>query len=139
MKLAIPIGRWLAPALLASVALGSGVPVRSAADDGDGAARSQAKVLTVCALPASMPRSDRAADGTPRGIDVAVAQAVGRLLGRAVEFHWCASADCAWHCLPEGRCDVVIGQPQGSGPARDRLERSLCGRPVWTGGPARCA
>ena len=75
MNLAISIGRWLAPALLASFALGSGVPVCSAADDGDGAARSQAKVLTVCALPASMPRSDRAADGTPRGIDVAVGQA----------------------------------------------------------------
>jgi polar amino acid transport system substrate-binding protein len=34
------------------------------------------------------------------------------------EFHWCASAECSWHCLPEGRCDVVIGQPLGSGPAR---------------------
>ena len=42
-----------------------------------------------------------------------------RILGRTVEFHWCASAECAWHCLPEGRCDVVVGQPQDSGPPRD--------------------
>jgi polar amino acid transport system substrate-binding protein len=118
MNLAVPIGRWLAPAMLSLAAFGAAIPVRGAADDRDGAARFQAKVLTVCAIPASMPRSDRAADGTPRGIDVAVARSVGRILGRAVEFHWCASADCAWHCLPEGRCDVVIGQPQGSGPAR---------------------
>ena len=47
---------------------------------------------------------------------MAVARALGRVLGRTIEFHWCASAECAWHCLPEGRCDVVIGQPHGSGP-----------------------
>jgi polar amino acid transport system substrate-binding protein len=94
------------------------VQLEPASDDRDGAARTKAKALTVCAIPASMTRSDRAADGTPQGIDVAVARSVGRILGRPVEFHWCASADCAWHCLPEGRCDVVIGQPQGSGPPR---------------------
>ena len=66
-----------------------------------------------------MPRTGKAPDGTPQGIDVAVAQALGRVLGRTVEFHWCANPQCAWHCLPEGRCDVVIGQPHGSGPTRD--------------------
>ena len=118
MHPAVPIGRGLAAAMLALVALGATIHVGGASDDRDGAAGTKAKALTICAIPASMPRSDRTADGTPRGIDVAVAQSVGRILGRTVEFHWCASADCAWHCLPEGRCDVVIGQPQGSGPAR---------------------
>ena len=43
---------------------------------------------------------------------------------------------CSWHCLPEGRCDVVVGQPLGSGPAaKRRLERSLCGGPVRPGRP----
>ena len=118
MNLAAPVGRGLALAMLALIAFGAVIPVSGVADDRDGATRSQAKALTICAIPASMPRSDRAADGTPRGIDVAVARGIGRILGRTIEFHWCASADCAWHCLPEGRCDVVIGQPQGSGPAR---------------------
>src|SRR6185312_10632898 len=78
----------------------------SSADEG------AAKPLVVCAIPASMPRMDKAPDGTPRGLDVALVQQLARALGRPVEFHWCASADCAWHCLPEGRCAVVIGQPQ---------------------------
>ena len=63
---------------------------------------------------------------------------VGRRLGRPVEFHWCASAECAWNCLPEGRCDVVVGQPLGlRAGARRRLERPLRRRPVRAGGPAR--
>jgi ABC-type amino acid transport substrate-binding protein len=65
-----------------------------------------------------MPRTGKAPDGTPQGIDVAVAELVARRLGRPIEFHWCASAECGWNCLPEGRCDVVVGQPQDSGPAR---------------------
>jgi polar amino acid transport system substrate-binding protein len=76
------------------------------------------KPLVVCAVPAAMPRTGKAPDGTPRGLDVAVAERLAQSLGRAIAFHWCASADCSWHCLPERRCDVVIGQPQGSGPAR---------------------
>jgi ABC-type amino acid transport substrate-binding protein len=76
------------------------------------------KPLVVCAVPAAMPRTGKALDGTARGLDVAVAERLAQSLGRAIAFHWCASADCSWHCLPEGRCDVVIGQPQGSGPAR---------------------
>ncbi len=86
---------------------------------GDGAVDPSPKVLTVCAVPAAMPRTGRSPDGTPQGLDVAVAQRVGRILGRTVEFHWCASAECSWHCLPEGRCQVVIGQPVDSGPPRE--------------------
>jgi polar amino acid transport system substrate-binding protein len=66
-----------------------------------------------------MPRTGKGSDGTPQGLDVAVVQEVGRILGRTVEFHWCANAGCAWHCLPSGRCDVVVGQPQESAPAHD--------------------
>lgn len=77
------------------------------------------KSLTVCAVAASLPRTGKAPDGTPLGLDVAVVQRVGRILGRTIEFHWCASADCAWHCLPAGRCDVVLGQPRDSGPPRE--------------------
>jgi polar amino acid transport system substrate-binding protein len=84
----------------------------------DGAA-SPVTVMTVCAVPASMPRTGKAPDGAPEGVDVAVAQRIGFLLGRRIEFHWCANAQCSWHCLPAGRCDIVIGQPQDSGPARD--------------------
>jgi ABC-type amino acid transport substrate-binding protein len=82
------------------------------------AAVASSKTLTVCAVPASMPRTDKATDGTPRGLDAAVAGRVGRVLGRPVAFHWCASPECSWHCLPEGRCDVVAGQPVDSGPTR---------------------
>ncbi len=64
-----------------------------------------------------MPRTDKTPDGKPRGLDAAVAERVGRVLGRPVEFHWCASPECSWHCLPEKRCDVVAGQPIDSGPA----------------------
>jgi putative heme-binding domain-containing protein len=76
------------------------------------------KPLVFCVTPNSMPRTGKAADGTPRGLDVDVAKSVGRVLERAVEFHWCASAACSWHCLPEGRCDVIAGLPIDSGPAR---------------------
>jgi ABC-type amino acid transport substrate-binding protein len=66
-----------------------------------------------------MPRTGKTADGRPEGLDVRVIERVGGILGRAIEFHWCANADCAWHCLPAGRCDVVLGQPYESGPPRD--------------------
>jgi polar amino acid transport system substrate-binding protein len=77
------------------------------------------KPLVICAEPAAMPRTGKAPDGTPRGLDAAVAERLAASLGRAIEFHWCANADCAWHCLPAGRCDIVIGQPRDSGPPRD--------------------
>jgi ABC-type amino acid transport substrate-binding protein len=83
----------------------------------DRAGGSQPKPLTVCAVPGSMPRTGKTPDGVPAGLDVGVAQHVGRVLGRPIEFHWCASAACSWHCLPEGRCAVVIGQPADSAPA----------------------
>jgi polar amino acid transport system substrate-binding protein len=89
-------------------------------DDGHahGKGSGDSKALTICAVPASMPRTDKTPDGKPRGLDAAVAERVGRVLGRPVEFHWCASPECSWHCLPEGRCDVVAGQPIDSGPPR---------------------
>src|SRR5579864_390367 len=77
------------------------------------------KVLTVCAEPAAMPRTGKAPDGTPQGLDLAVAQLVARSLGRTLEYHWCASAECSWRCLPAKRCDVVLGQPHSSGPPRE--------------------
>jgi polar amino acid transport system substrate-binding protein len=66
-----------------------------------------------------MPRADKAPDGTPRGLDAALAQLLGRSLGRKVEFHWCASAACSRNCLREGRCDVILGLPHDPGPPRD--------------------
>jgi polar amino acid transport system substrate-binding protein len=65
-----------------------------------------------------MPRTDKAPDGTPRGLDSALAQLLGRRLGRKVEFHWCASTACSRNCLREGRCDVILGLPHDPG-ARD--------------------
>jgi len=76
------------------------------------------KTLTVCALPNALPRTGKTPDGTAQGLDVALVQLVGRRLGRKVEFHWCASPSCAWNCLPEKRCDLVLGQPLDSNPAR---------------------
>jgi ABC-type amino acid transport substrate-binding protein len=78
-----------------------------------------AKTLTVCAVPAAMPRTGKVPDGTPQGLDVSVARLVGRILRRDVEFHWCAGPECSWRCLPERRCDVVAGQPVDSGPPRE--------------------
>ena len=75
--------------------------------------------LVVCALPAGMPRTGRAQDQSPKGLDLAVAQLVSRQLERELEVHWCASAACSWNCLPERRCDVVLGLPHGSGPAKE--------------------
>jgi polar amino acid transport system substrate-binding protein len=90
-----------------------------ASGDHDDGPVALSKVLTICAIPGSMPRIDKTADGKPVGLDVAVVERLAKILKRPIEFHWCASAQCAWNCLPAGRCDVVIGQPQGSGPARE--------------------
>ena len=91
------------------------------------------KALIVCAVPASMPRTGKAPDGTPQGLDVAVAERVGRILGRPVEFHWCASAECAWHCLPEGRCDVVA-RPAARTPGRRATWPGACPMPAPSSG-----
>jgi ABC-type amino acid transport substrate-binding protein len=66
-----------------------------------------------------MPRTGKAEDGSPQGLDIAVARLVAAELGRPLEVHWCASAACSWKCVREKRCDLVIGQPHGSGPARE--------------------
>ena len=78
-----------------------------------------AKPLTVCVVPASMPRADKTPDGKPHGIDPALAILLGRRLGRKIEFHWCGSASCSRNCLREGRCDVILGQPLDPGPPKD--------------------
>ncbi len=98
--------------MLVTVPASSTIPARG--DD----AVTKPRPLTVCAIPGSLPRTGRAVDGAPRGLDIGVIEALGKRLGREVVYHWCASPDCAWHCLPAGRCDVVLGQPLGSGPPR---------------------
>ena len=92
------------------------VAAHGGVDDGAGPG---SKVLTVCAIPGSMPRMGKSADGKPEGLDIAVAERLAGILKRPIEFHWCASAESAWHCLPEGRCDVVLGQPYDSGPQHE--------------------
>jgi polar amino acid transport system substrate-binding protein len=77
------------------------------------------KPLVVCAVPDSMPRTGKAADGSGEGLDIAVARLVAGELGRPLEIHWCVSAACSWKCIGEKRCEMVIGQPHGSGPARE--------------------
>src|SRR5262249_6874143 len=77
------------------------------------------KPLVVCAVPDSMPRTGKAEDGSGQGLDIAVARLVATELGRPLEIHWCASAACSWKCVGEKRCDLVIGQPHGSGPPRE--------------------
>lgn len=77
------------------------------------------KPLVVCAVPDSMPHTGKGDDGSPQGLDVAVAQLVAAELGRPLEFHWCANASCSWKCVHDRRCDVVVGQPHGSGPSRE--------------------
>ena len=40
-----------------------------------------------------MPRMGKTANGKPAGLDVAVIEHVARILGRPIEFHWCAGAN----------------------------------------------
>ena len=58
--------------------------------DDDGRPGAASKVLTICAIPESMPRMGKSADGKPIGLDVAVVERVAKILGRPIEFHWCA-------------------------------------------------
>jgi ABC-type amino acid transport substrate-binding protein len=95
---------------VAALALLAGLPALAETDP---------KPLVVCAVPGSLPRADKAPDGTPLGLDAALAKLLGRSLGRKIEFHWCASAACSRNCLREGRCDVVLGLPHDAGPPRD--------------------
>jgi ABC-type amino acid transport substrate-binding protein len=80
---------------------------------------SEEKPVVFCAVPASMPRVGKTPEGRPEGMDAAVAKCLGRRLGRRVEFHWCGSSACSRQCLREGRCDVILGQPDEAGPPRD--------------------
>src|SRR5262249_27472468 len=77
------------------------------------------KLLVICAVPDGLPRPGKAEDGSGQGVDIAVARLVAAELQRPLEIHWCASAACSWKCVHEKRCDIVIGQPHGSGPARE--------------------
>ncbi len=95
-----------------------GFGIVQSADPSEKVAADQ-KPLVVCAVPDAMPRTGKSDDGSPQGLDIAVARLVAAELGRPLEVHWCASAACSWKCVHEKRCDVVIGQPHGSGPARE--------------------
>ena len=83
------------------------------------AARSSRRRLTVCAVPAVDAPDRQGAGRHAQGSTSPWRSTWAAVLGRTIEFHWCASAECAWNCLPEGRCDVVLGQPHDSGPPRE--------------------
>jgi polar amino acid transport system substrate-binding protein len=70
-------------------------------------------------MPASMPRTGKTPGGQAEGLDAALAQRLGRRLGRKVDYHWCGSTACSRQCLRAGRCDVILGQPPEEGPPRD--------------------
>src|SRR4051812_24132794 len=74
--------------------------------------------LTFCAEETSMPRTGMEANGTPKGLDVAVARLLCAKLGRSFEAHWCANPTCARRCLREKRCDVILGHPLDEGAPR---------------------
>ena len=82
-------------------------------------AEDKPKPLTFCAEPAAMPRTGKATDGSPQGLDVAVARLICKKLGRPLEIHWCASPSCSRKCLREGRCDVILGHPFDTGGPKD--------------------
>jgi polar amino acid transport system substrate-binding protein len=77
------------------------------------------RALTFCAEAAVMPRTGKATDGSPQGLDVAVARLVCKKLGRTFEVHWCASPQCSRNCLREKRCDVILGHPLDEGAPKD--------------------
>jgi len=81
-------------------------------------AEEKPKALTFCAEPAAMPRTGKV-DGSPRGLDVAVAQLICTKLGRPFEVHWCASPACSRRCLREKNCDVILGHPHDEGAPKD--------------------
>src|SRR5437868_5033783 len=75
-----------------------------------GAARAEEKpkALIFCAEPAAMPRTGKETDGSPKGLDVAVARLICKQLGRSFEVHWCASPSCSRRCLRDKNCDVIL-------------------------------
>src|SRR5213592_1359733 len=82
-------------------------------------AEDKPKPLVFCAEPAAMPRTGKATDGAPQGLDVAVARLVCKKLSRTFEVHWCASPLCSRNCLREKRCDVILGHPLDEGAPKD--------------------
>jgi len=77
------------------------------------------KPLTFCAAEDAMPRTGKEGNGTPKGLDVTVAQLLCEKLGRSFEVHWCANAACARRCLRDKNCDVILGYPLDEGTPRD--------------------
>src|SRR5437879_13631168 len=82
-------------------------------------AEEKPKPLTFCAEPAAMPRTGKATDGSPQGLDVAVARLICKQLGRPFEVHSCSSPSCSRRCLPEKNCDVILGHPHEEGAPKD--------------------
>src|SRR5262245_33522138 len=82
-------------------------------------AEEKPKPLVFCAEPAAMPRTGKATDGSPQGLDVALARMLCQKLGRTFEVHWCASPSCSRRCLHEKRCDVILGHPLDEGAPKD--------------------
>jgi len=109
-----PVARLLATAaaMIELILLISLVPAVARAQE-------KPRVLTFCAEPSAMPRTGKDADGSPRGLDVAVARLICGKLDREFEVHWCASPACSRHCLRSGRCDVILGHPIDEGAPKD--------------------
>ncbi len=114
----IRIGGFIGVVTVAHVICGASAGVSGRGHD-DHVVSASPSTLTICAIPGSMPRMGKSDRGEPVGLDIEVVQQLAKILGRPIEFHWCASAQCAWNCLPSGRCDVVIGQPLDSGQPRE--------------------
>ncbi len=74
--------------------------------------------LIFCAVPDAMPRTGKV-DGSPKGLDVAVAQLVCKKMGRSFVVHWCSAPPCSRKCLREKHCDVILGQPLDEGAPKD--------------------
>ena len=76
-------------------------------------------MLRVCADPDYLPFSNRAGDG----FENAVAQAIARHLGKAVDYTWWSYRgnggfeEFLARTLNAGRCDLVMNLPYGSGEA----------------------
>src|SRR4051812_43934170 len=92
--------------------LGSMNPAIARAED-------KPKPLVFCAEPAAMPRTGKGADGSPKGLDVAVARLICKQLGGLFEVHWCASPACSRRCLRDKNCDVILGHPHDEGAPKD--------------------
>lgn len=82
-------------------------------------AEEKPKPLTFCAEPAAMPRTGKETDGSPKGLDIAVARLICQKLGRPFEVHWCASPSCSRRCLRDKNCDVILGHPHDEGAPKD--------------------